>query len=432
MTGAAKPAPWNVMEPDKRDKKYLMVHNCFTERTFRLRKKDVGAPLGHGARGKWLDFLIAEKLIVDPARVNPLLEERLFEIMRGCPEGKADAVLTPTYECQLNCEYCFNVNVRKPEGKKRATPEAIASKMVKFFTGTPAQIWRLKVTGGGEPLLALGYALKIAGLVRRAAKDHGRFFEMRMVTNGAAMTAARAEKLAKAGLNMVQITLDPHHDRKRAYKNGRGSLADVLKNIETIPQSVMISVISNLDVGDEEAFGKLVDMLKPLRGRIWDFIPGPVTAKIPATLASDGKKKISRYIGPKEADTMLACFDAVEKAGFRRDQKFPRVICESFVEAEHFFINYYGQTSICPGLEATPEYQERGRGSGALKKLFDMRLTNPQWRDHCYEKGTPCPYLSKCWGGCRMVSVIQGAGWETINCEKYMFDRLTRHLLSCL
>jgi radical SAM protein with 4Fe4S-binding SPASM domain len=67
---------------------------------------------------------------------------------------------------------------------------------------------------------------------------------------------------------------------------------------------------------------------------------------------------------------------------------------------------------------------------GALKKRFDMREANPAWKEHCFDKeGMPCAYLPACWGGCRMISISKGRTWDTIHCEKKMFDRLGRHEL---
>ncbi|MDH4184063.1 MAG: radical SAM protein [Nitrospinota bacterium] len=430
MTDNAQQAPWIVSEPDSTDKRFVIVHNTFTTKTFRLNKKEVGQPLGAGISGKMRDFLLVEKLIVDPAQVTPMLERRLFEIMNSYPSNAADAVLMPTYDCQLNCEYCFNVNLRQAPSKKRLPPEKIAAKLIKFFKGTPAQMWRLRVTGGGEPTLETDYVARIAGLVRQEAEKQGRFYELWMVSNGVDLKGALLKKLLKAGLCLVQVTLDPDHDNKRVYKDGRPTLDIILKNIMALPPEVRVTGVSNVRRGEEAKFKKLLKKIRPYRHRLYDFSPGMVVTKLPERVVERGNKKMSRLNGPKEMDTMLACFDAVDEAGFTRRNKLTRVTCEAFVNSENFFINFMGQTAICPALEAVPKYHEGSRSQEDLKKEFDYRVVNPQWKDHCYDDGVPCPYLPACFGGCRMISVSQGAGWGVINCERYCFDRIYQHELS--
>ena len=430
MAGRLEPAPWNVTEPDPRDRRYVIIHNCFTGSTFRLPKKEAGEPLGCGASQKTLDFLRAEKLMVDPAMAAGMLEERLFEIMRGMNDSVADAVLIPTHGCQLGCAYCFNVNVRKHADKKRAAPEAIAAKLTEFFAGTYAQTWRLKVTGGGEPLLAFGYTLKILRLVGAAAGRQGRFFEAHLVTNGVGLTPSRAGAFMGAGVESVQITMDPDHDKRRTLKNGKGTLDVIINNVKALPEGLRVRVTSNVALGDEKAFAKLLRRLAPLKGKIDTISPGLMTGKIPEAFPAPDGKKISRMYGPREVDLILACHEAAEKAGFEAPLAMPAVFCEAFMASSRFSINFRGQTAVCPGLEGTAEYQEDGRSREELEKLFDMRLANPQWKEHCQENGVPCPYLPKCWGGCRMISALQGSGWRTVNCEKYMFDRFTRHIIA--
>lgn len=430
MTDNAEQAPWIVMEPDTTDRRFIMVHNCYTHKTFRLRKKDVGTPLGAGVTGQTRNFLLAERMIVDPAKVTPMIEERIFDIMHSYPSNKAMAVFIPTHSCQLDCTYCFNVNVRKQGGQKRLPPEKIAAKLVKYFSASPAQMWTLKLTGGGEPTLVSGYILKVAKIVRQEAEKQGRFFEIFMITNGAALTKTMIDKFVRAGLMKMQITLDPDHDKTRVYKNGRGSLADIIENIKLIPMSVELAINSNLSPGDEAAFARLVKNMEPLRHRLVDFSPGPQMNKLPEVIHIEGKKKMVRFFGPKLIEMMIACNDMVTDAGFRQREKFPRVACETFTATEHLYLNYTGATSICPGLEAVPEFQSNGRSLEMLMREYDYRIAMPQWKEHCYEDGKPCAYLTKCFGGCRMISVIQGAGWGVINCEKPLFDKVTRHILS--
>ncbi len=427
MESKAKTAPWIVTEKDPTDGKFIMVHNCYTGKTFRLQKRLAGTPIGEGVSQTWRDFLYVEKLIIEPDKIMPLLEEKLDARMKGFPGNRVAATLIPTYTCQLGCEYCYNDQVRIPTGKKQAEPKTLANKFIRHFSKAPAQFWRMIVTGGGEPILATDYIYKIAKLIDDEAEKKGRDFEIAMVTNGAAFTEKKIAKLVRVGLNAVQVTIDPDHDKTRPYKKGGGSFDDIVANLMKLPMEVSLSVGSNISYGDEKKLPALLKKLEPLRQRIFDLSFVPVLGRVEDKAAPTNGNDVGRVFGEQEIETLMACYAIVDKMGFKRKHRLPRVACETFSVAEHLFLNYAGESYICPGVDNIKEYSEKGKTHEQLRDQFDLQGRNPQWKEFCFTDGVACAYLPKCYGGCRIISVTQGKSWKAINCEKPMFEKLTRH-----
>lgn len=426
MTNAYRPAPWAVIERDPTDRRFMMVHNCYTGKTFRLQRRLAGSPLGEGADERWRRFMIAEKLLVRKRDVTPLLRQRLDEVMHGLPLNEASAVFIPTDACQLACEYCYNENVRVRKGKRRLAPEKMARRFVRYYTSKPAQFWSLTVTGGGEPFLAVDYVYKVARGIQEEAWNLGREFSMKVVTNAQAMTPQKARKLMRAGMVKMQTTIDPLHDESRPMKKGGASLETILHNLAEAPKELEITIGSNVRAGGEAAFARLLERLAPLRGRVRAVNPILIMEQIEGNGASNGRR-VTTHFGRKEIKTMIECGKAVDAAGFRRRSVYPRIQCEAFTMCEDLFVNYAGEETFCPGLDNMEPFRTDGMGGAEAGNLFDMRLENPQWRGHCFTGGEPCAYLTKCWGGCRMISVTRGNGWDSINCEKMYFDTITRH-----
>ncbi|MBI4665769.1 MAG: radical SAM protein [Nitrospinae bacterium] len=428
MGNEYRQAPWLITEKDPARKDHFLVHNNLTGRTFRLQKKLAGQPIGKGVDGRWLNFLVAEKLVVKQEDIEPTLDEYLRYCMYGHPTNESQVVFLPTYSCQFACTYCYNDQVRAQNmEKKRLAPEKIAKKMADHLESSPGQTWKLLVTGGGEPFLVADYLYKIASLLKSAARKNGREFTFQIITNGQAATRDKVEKLMKAGLAGLQITIDPEHDKTRPMKGGKPSLSQVLANIKALPPQIRLTLTTNIHAGEEEEYRKMLKMLLPLRERFASTSVTPIMDRVP-TLSPEEEGKISRLNTKKTLATLVKCFDAIDELGYMRKLAFPRIVCEAFIMCEELMMNFAGETTFCAALDSLPQYRCDAKSEEAKDK-FELRIANQGWKQHCFKEGEPCAFAPSCWGGCRMISVTQGKNWDTINCEKPMFDEMARYEL---
>lgn len=185
------------------------------------------------------------------ARLSEALEER-------SRERKPNVVLMPTYGCNLRCPYCFQAHVRT--GTAAATPlKTMTPELVdRIFDTIPILDERhglvteeIETRGylfyGGEPFLRSSRPI-VDYIVGKARAFSPCTFSA--ITNGTELDAYE-DLLGPEGLTFVQITLDgapATHDRRRIYEDGRGSFAQISRNVDLcLDREVMVSLRINVD-----------------------------------------------------------------------------------------------------------------------------------------------------------------------------------------
>ncbi|MCL1917688.1 MAG: GTP 3',8-cyclase MoaA [Peptococcaceae bacterium] len=133
------------------------------------------------------------------------------------------ARISITDRCNLRCVYCM------PEsGDKLSSGGILSYEDILRVCRILAQqgIRKLKITGG-EPLVRKGVTSLIDRLKDIPGIDH-----VSLTTNGICL-AAKAERLAAAGLDSVNISLDTLDPDRYQAVTRRGSVSDVLRGIES-------------------------------------------------------------------------------------------------------------------------------------------------------------------------------------------------------
>ncbi|MFN2484045.1 MAG: GTP 3',8-cyclase MoaA [Candidatus Limnocylindria bacterium] len=139
-----------------------------------------------------------------------------------------DLRISVTDRCNFRCVYCMPREVYGPDHAFLATPELLTfdeiARLARVFVELGVD--KLRLTGG-EPLVRKGIERLIADL---HAIDGVR--ELTLTTNGS-LLASSAERLRKAGLDRVTISLDALDDATATALNGVGArVGPVLAGIE--------------------------------------------------------------------------------------------------------------------------------------------------------------------------------------------------------
>ncbi len=203
---------------------------------------------------------------------NSLMTSAQFpdELPAEDPQAIADALQRPLHDlrisvldqCNFRCPYCmpeaeFHSDYAFLKRQQRLTYDEI----VRVATAAcKLGVSKIRLTGG-EPLLDKN----IAVLVERLAKLPG-VDDLALTTNGVLLSAA-AEKLAKAGLHRVTVSLDSVDEKVfRAMSGGRGDLAQVFAGIAAAEDAglgpVKINVVVQKGVNDHT----IIDLLRHFRG----------------------------------------------------------------------------------------------------------------------------------------------------------------------
>ncbi|HEX3199407.1 MAG TPA: GTP 3',8-cyclase MoaA [Propionibacteriaceae bacterium] len=188
----------------------------------------------------------------DSAHAEPVERDQLV-LADAYGRVAKDLRVSLTDRCNLRCAYCM-----PPEGLDWLPGAEVLTddEIVRLIT---IGVERLGITTvrltGGEPLLRKNLELLVADIAALSPVP-----DIALTTNGIGL-AARAEKLAAAGLRRINISLDTLDPDTFAQLARRRRLADVLAGIEAARDAglnpVKINTVLLRGVNDHEAFDLL-------------------------------------------------------------------------------------------------------------------------------------------------------------------------------
>ncbi len=144
--------------------------------------------------------------------------------------------IAPTMDCNLSCFYCFEGNNKKKEYISNETENNIIQYIKSFHNNRIYIIWF-----GGEPTLNINPIVRIYNELRNSGIE----IESSMITNGTLLSTSNLRKLVSINLKHIQITIDgtkEQHDKRRFYKNGKGTFDSIISNITTLIRETNINL----------------------------------------------------------------------------------------------------------------------------------------------------------------------------------------------
>ncbi|MEW9669297.1 GTP 3',8-cyclase MoaA [Ammoniphilus sp. 3BR4] len=162
-----------------------------------------------------------------------------------------DLRISVTDRCNFRCQYCMPAEIFGPDFKFLQKDKLLSfeelTRVTKIFTSLGVE--KIRITGG-EPLMRTDLPLLIEMLTQvEGVRD------IAMTTNGS-LLKRHAEKLKKAGLHRVTVSLDSLDDERFGKMNGRGfKVADVLDGIEAAADAgmkVKINMVVQKGMNDED------------------------------------------------------------------------------------------------------------------------------------------------------------------------------------
>jgi uncharacterized protein len=136
--------------------------------------------------------------------------------------------LSLTHRCNLSCTYCYS-----GRAVKKDMSFATAQKIVDFAMDITPPGRKIEFGFfGGEPLLCFGLVKETTSYIREKQKE--RPVRLSITTNGTLLTQSILDFLKREKVDLcISIDGPAHvHDLNRCYKDGRGSFADVARNLQ--------------------------------------------------------------------------------------------------------------------------------------------------------------------------------------------------------
>ena len=148
-----------------------------------------------------------------------------------------------TQDCNLRCVYCYEGAGERINGSLN---DEIRENIYKFIVNqveTRNADLVYMVLFGGEPLLNFRDNVEWLDKIKKYCDDNKKQFVTSIVSNGILFDDFIMEKLSEYKCEGIQITLDGIknvHDKRRIYKNGKGSFDDVICGINKVRDYVKL------------------------------------------------------------------------------------------------------------------------------------------------------------------------------------------------
>ncbi len=315
-----------------------------------------------------------------------------------------------TRKCNNRCRYC----ILDPEAKEMSPETARA--MDRFYIETIEEKNPQKVEDdylGGEPLLNPGIILESAA--RRFYYCLGRGIEYGFVitTNGTLIRPSVISDMKEVGLTGIRVSVAgpaPIHDVLRPSKSNGKTYDLIMKNLQAISGMIQITIECQYDSGSLD-FLRVPEMLDDIGERniaIENIAFTPI-------LRTRGESPYQSGMGDPRISLYL--MQEAGKRGFPQNDEAPANGCMADFRAR-FIFDADGSIIPCPSLQGGE--MAYGHVTTGVDFVAESQLLKRRLPDKCLNE---CPILPVCMGGCRLQALVNGNGFNGIDCH-YEIHRL--------
>lgn len=346
-----------------------------------------------------------------------------YEQSKYSPEDM-EFVIAPTMQCNFKCNYCFE------EHHSGKMSEEVQGKILNFFEEKVSKYDCKRVFFvwfGGEPLLCPEIVENMTKQFISLCDKYNVKIYMNLITNGYLLNEAMIDRLEKAGIEHIQITLDGTkeiHDQRRMLKNGQGTFDTIFKNLLFFKNStITVAVRVNIDSHNMDAYDTVVKLVSELEN--------PNIVCHPAIVVpTDNQETCQRNSCLSRCDMNNYYVGAVADYYLKRRNSILKSVTNN-CGAEHYFSYVIDEKGFIYKCWNSIGYEEL-----ALCSVDDEIHKNPSivsryWgRDpFTEEECKDCAYLPICAGGC-IEQRMQKGQHECIP-EKYLYKEImVRKLLN--
>ncbi len=356
------------------------------------------------------DVLVPEE-VDERDRIRYLIASTRFDY------SVMEVMLLTTRACDFRCTYCTEA------GHYAGTymDAGVARGAVAYVKRTCETRGTRHLTVGfygGEPLLNVPAMVLLADALREALDLSRIHLTLFAITNGYGLTDAVFARLAGAGIQHFQITLDgPEeiHDARRPLANGSGTWRRIVENAVRMledPRLKGLSIRINVDAHSAPWIPQLLDDLQARgllddRKRVQVYIAPVVPSPEPL---DDWNRHV--LWGEEKARVFAGLWEAMDE----RDipvTAFPNVYPCGLTVEWGSLIDPSGDIYACAGFLGVSEYIKGHLPEGGVSPRH-MRILLEEPRDQCLD----CLWVPICGGGCRHVAAVLGHS----HCDKAFYD----------
>jgi len=262
-----KASEYNLIVPTKKEDE-LIIYNTLQNRAAivdrelknLIVKKPDEIPERYCSELKDAGFLIDDEM--DERRMYKVLFEK-------SKYDRSTTVFTvlPTYSCNFGCVYCYE---GRGETISQTMDEKMVERTIKFGKSLIENTKAFQLMFyGGEPFLYPDIALKILKGLKEEADKNNVKFSAGATTNSSLLTKGLLNELVNNGMNYLEVSLagsKEFHDKKRPYKDGKGSYDRIMDSLVMIKDVNAIRLMLRVNV-DKENLPHMEELFVDLKKR---------------------------------------------------------------------------------------------------------------------------------------------------------------------
>lgn len=325
-----------------------------------------------------------------------------------------------TLTCNAKCKHCGS-SAEKKKYDGELTTEEIKEAFKQIANDMDASKILINVTGG-EPLVRKD----LCEVMEYATNELG--FHWGMTTNGILLNDENIEKLKKANMETVSISIDGLEETHDRFRGVKGSYKTILENIKKLREANFVKHIQVTTVFHKDNINQLeelYDVMLKLNLDSWRLASmDPIgRAKENDNLLLDGKelKKLLDFIKKKQKDKRLKLsYGCPGFLGldYEKEVREAYFYCKTGINVAS--ILYNGDLFVCPNVPRIKELIQGNIKKDNFKEVWDNKYK--QFRN---SERTACNECKKCehWEYCL------GGAFHTWNFNDNIQNKCTYNMI---
>jgi len=411
-----KPSRYNIAIPVGTSNNYILF-NTLTKAILLVDSELVEfVRKGNYRRNPKITQLLVNNGILTDERTNELnVFKVLYESEKYSFESAMFTIIT-TYECNLNCPYCYEGHVRQ-EHLIKSDAFPIVEFIKKFAEKNNSEHVYVHLYGG-EPLLNLLPGLVIFNEVEEWATKQEVELTRGISSNGVLFTQQVINVLSKHQPLEIAISVNGSkkvHDRRRFTRNGEGTYDIIMANIRKLvdtPSNVTLCI--NLDRDNINDIDKLLEHLEEIGLKdkvqiIFSFIKEACPSAhhyLPLCFTTDEQCKIFPKIWKLALERgFRIAMPRLQNSSYCQYLKFSGMVIDP-LRCIYKCVDAVGLKDQIVG-----KIDERGVAE-YYPAFYDWMSRDPLHFESCRS----CKFLPICCGGCPLISYFRHGTYDKPNC----------------
>lgn len=306
-------------------------------------------------------------------------------------------ILTPTFECNFACPYCFEAPQReiKTSSAYFKALKLYAQKNFKHYRHVELSLF------GGEPLLLYKQFKDMLEYTKELSQQYCFDYSTSIVTNGSLITDEIIDTLMEHNCKTFQITLDggkESHDKTRKFKNNKPSFDCLIKIINEKMERYLIAPGSEFYLRinlNNNSVEEIKDALLQIRKELRKYII--VSIRVIYTTESYSEKNFNNVNNLKEF------YDMAASIGYKlSNNRYYNRSCEACCDEKVFYLTPDLSLWKCINTMSLPNGKIGSIDEEGNLSIDPNSLLNWYSSADCFadKQCIKCRHLPDCFGGC--------------------------------